>query len=84
MEQAMLTLIIQYSKPMMLFPLIGSVIMLSHFGRRREFSARPREAGTKLFKYSRNCLTLWIPAFAGMSGMSWRPNIPLTPAKAGP
>lgn len=45
MEQAMLTLIIQYSKPMMLFLLIGSVIMLSHFGRRREFSARPREGG---------------------------------------
>jgi hypothetical protein len=41
MDQAMLALIIEYSKPMMLFLLIGSVITLSHFGRRRGESSPP-------------------------------------------
>ena len=36
LEQAMLALVIEYSKLLLLFLLIGTVVTLSHVGRRRE------------------------------------------------
>jgi hypothetical protein len=36
MEQAMLALVIEYSKLLLLFVLIGTVVVASHVGRRRE------------------------------------------------
>jgi hypothetical protein len=45
MEQMMLALMIEYSKPVMLFLLIGTVVTLSRFGGRRGFSsAHPHES----------------------------------------
>jgi hypothetical protein len=46
LEQAMLALVIEYSKLLLLFLLIGTVVTVSHFSERRGFSsARPREGG---------------------------------------
>ena len=46
LEQAMLALVIEYSKLLLLFLLIGTVVTVSHFSARRGFSsARPREGG---------------------------------------
>ena len=42
----MLALVIEYSKLMLLFVLIGTVVTLSRFGARRDFSsAHPGEGG---------------------------------------
>jgi len=45
----MLALVLEYSKPMMLFLLIGTVVVLSRFGGRRSFSSvRSRESGDQV------------------------------------
>ncbi|MGE5774083.1 MAG: hypothetical protein ACM3Z4_18970 [Hyphomicrobiales bacterium] len=45
MEHAMLALIIEHFKLLVLFGLIGAMVTLSHFGKRQEFSSvRPRES----------------------------------------
>jgi hypothetical protein len=46
MEHAMLALIIEHFKLLVLFALVGTMVTLSRFGGRQEFSpAPPRESG---------------------------------------